>query len=499
MKKTRHTIILLSACLCICILFAFVACKKSGNNTEQPPTDGLAFTYFTDTASYGVSGIGTATDTDIVIPSAYDDGINGEHAVTNIVSSAFAGCSIQSVIIPDSVTSMGYYAFGDCLQLKSVSTGNGLTSITTATFSGCKNLIEIDIGNSVTSIYSAFSDCGFTDIYIPDNVTYIGHDSFNYCSKLEKVVIGNGNTYIGEHAFCNCESLTDISIGNNVTAIGFLSFTNRYDQYPADNPLGPILDCSKIKYNEYNNAYYLGNSENPYLALISVKSTDITTCEINKNTKIIAGYAFAGCKNLNEIIIPDGVRSIGEGAFSDCGLTSIILPENLTYLDNSAFSGCSDLTNVSVPDSLTYMGDFVFLGCNLKYNEYKNGYYLGNDENPYVVLTAIKDKTVKTFTLHDNTKITDAYVFFNGNFTDIIIPDGLVLIIEPLGGVQPGTGIYPSVRNVFYKGTRDSWNRIVGNNSPCIMYAKIYFYSENRPSVKGDFWHYDESGKTAIW
>ena len=478
MKKTRHTIILLSACLCICILFAFVACKKSGNNTEQPPTDGLAFTYFTDTASYGVSGIGTATDTDIVIPSAYDDGINGEHAVTNIAGEAFAGCSIQSVIIPDSVTSMGYYAFGDCLQLKSVSTGNGLTSITTATFRGCKNLIEIDIGNSVTSIYSAFYDCGFTDIYIPDNVTYIGPDSFYYCSKLEKVVIGNGNTYIGEHAFCNCESLTDISIGNNVTAIGFLSFTNRYDQYPADNPLGPILDCSNIKYNEYDNAYYLGNSENPYLALISVKSTDITTCEINKNTKIIAGYAFADCKNLNEIIIPDGVRSIGDGAFSDC----------------------VNLTDVSIPDSLTYMGDFVFLGRNLKYNEYENGYYLGNDENPYVVLTEIIDKTVKTFTLHENTKIIDAYdSSFCGEFTDIIIPSGLVFIGESSGDFQPGTGIYPSVRNVFYKGTRDGWNKIVGNNSPCIMYAKIYFYSENRPSVKGDFWHYDESGKTAIW
>lgn len=472
MKKTRHIIILLSACLCICILFAFVACKKSGNNTEQPPTDGLAFTYFTDTTSYGVSGIGTATDTDIVIPSAYDDGINGEHAVTNIVSSAFAGCSIQSVIIPDSVTSMGSYAFGDCLQLKSVSTGNGLTSITTATFSGCKNLIEIDIGNSVTSIYSAFSDCGFTDIYIPDNVTYIGHDSFCDCSKLEKVVIGNGNTYIGEHAFCNCESLTDISIGNNVTAIGFLPFTNRYDPYIAE----PILDCSKIKYNEYNNAYYLGNSENPYLALISVKSTDITTCEINKNTKIIAGYAFGDCKNLNEIIIPDGVRSIGEGAFSDC----------------------VNLTDMSIPDSLTYMGDFVFLG--LKYNEYENGYYLGNDENPYVVLTEIIDKTVKTFTLHENTKIIDAYdSSFCGEFTDIIIPSGLVFIGESSGDFQPGTGIYPSVRNVFYKGTRDGWNRIVGNSSPCIMYAKIYFYSENRPSVKGDFWHYDESGKTAIW
>ena len=478
MKKTRHTIILLSACLCICILFAFVACKKSGNNNEQPPTDGLAFTYFTDTTSYGVSGIGTATDTDIVIPSAYDDGINGEHAVTNIVSSAFAGCSIQSVIIPDSVTSMGYYAFGDCLQLKRVSTGNGLTSITTATFRGCKNLIEIDIGNSVTSIYSAFSDCGFTDIYIPDNVTYIGPDSFYYCSKLEKVVIGNGNTYICEHAFCNCESLTDISIGNNVTAIGFLSFTNRYDQYPADNPLGPILDCSNIKYNESDNAYYLGNSENPYLALISVKSTDITTCEINKNTKIIAGYAFGDCKNLNEIIIPDGVRSIGDGAFSDC----------------------VNLTDVSIPDSLTYMGDFVFLGRNLKYNEYENGYYLGNDENPYVVLTEIIDKTVKTFTLHENTKIIDAYdSSFCGEFTDIIIPSGLVFIGESSGDFQPGTGIYPSVRNVFYKGTRDGWNKIVGNNSPCIMYAKIYFYSENRPSVKGDFWHYDESGKTAIW
>lgn len=497
MKKTLKTIMFFMACLCI--LFAVVACKNNNNdsNSKKAPTEGLAFTYLTNTTSYSVSGIGTATDTDIIIPSAYDDGINGVHSVTNIAGSAFAGCDIQSVVIPDSITSIGYSTFADCLRLKSVSTGNGLTSIETATFRGCKNLTEIDIGKSVTSIGGgAFSDCGFTDIYIPDNVTYIGPDSFSYCPELEKVVIGNGNTYISAHAFCNCESLTDISIGNNVTAIGFLSFTNRYDPYAME----PTLDCIKIKYNEYDNAYYLGNKKNPYLALISVKSTDISTCKINKNTKIIAGYAFADCKNLNDIIIPDGVRSIGENAFSDCGLTNINLPEGLTYLDHSAFSGCSDLTNVSVPDSLTYMGDFVFLGCNLKYNEYENGYYLGNDENPYVVLTKIIDKTVKTFTLHDNTKITDAYVFFNGNFTDIIIPGGLVFISEPRGGVQPGTGVYErSIENVFYKGTKEEWSKISGNNNYCMEIAMIYYYSENRPSENGNFWHYDENDKPVIW
>ena len=483
MKKTLKSIMFFATCLCI--LFAVAGCKNNNNdnNTSKAPTEGLAFTYLTDTASYSVIGIGTATDTDLVIPSAYDDGINGEHAVTNIARSAFAGCDIQSVVIPDSVTSMGYSTFEYCLQLKSVSTGNGLTSIETATFRGCKNLTEIDIGKSVTSIASAFSDCGFTDIYIPDNVTYIGPDSFCYCSELKKVVIGNGNTYISTHAFCNCESLTDISIGNNVTAIGFLSFTNRYDPYIAE----PILDCSKIKYNEYDNAYYLGNKKNPYLALISVKSTDISTCKINKNTKIIAGDA-RQCKVYRR------------GWFSDCGLTNINLPGGLTYLEHGAFSGCGNLTNVSIPDSLTYMGDLVFLGCNLKYNEYENGYYLGNDENPYVVLAEIIDKTVKTFTLHDNTKITDAYVFFSGNFTDIIIPDGLVFINEPRGEVRPGTGEYEcSVENVFYKGTKADWNKISGNNNYCMEIAVIYYYSENCPSESGNFWHYDENDKPVIW
>ncbi len=79
MKKTRHTIILLSACLCICILFTFVACKKSGNNTEQPPTDGLAFTYFTDTTSYGVSGMPAKNKTNLAKTPLFSRFLSNSH------------------------------------------------------------------------------------------------------------------------------------------------------------------------------------------------------------------------------------------------------------------------------------------------------------------------------------------------------------------------------------------------------------------------------------
>lgn len=70
--------------------------------------------------------------------------------------------------------------------------------------------------------------------------------------------------------FSNCSNLTSIEIPNSVTSIGSAAFSS----------------CSKLKYNEYNNGFYLGNSENPYVVLISIKNKDITYCLINNNTKV---------------------------------------------------------------------------------------------------------------------------------------------------------------------------------------------------------------------
>ena len=105
-----------------------------------------------------------------------------------IVEEAFSGCtSLTSVIIPDSVTSIGYYAFWDCTSLTSVTIGNGITEIGGGTFLGCASLTNVKIGNGVTSIgYYAFYGCAsLKGIVIPESVTEIGEKALGYYYSKE--------------------------------------------------------------------------------------------------------------------------------------------------------------------------------------------------------------------------------------------------------------------------------------------------------------------------
>ena len=160
------------------------------------------------------------------------------NSVTYIGGYTFSGCSgLTSVTIPNSVTSIGEYAFADCSGLTSVvvdknngtydSRDNCNAIIETSTNKlvvGCKNSI---IPNSVTSIGSyAFLGCsGLTSVTIPNSVTTIGDGAFCNCSGLTSVTIGNSVTTIGYFAFYNCSGLTSVTIPNSVTSIGGFAFS----------------------------------------------------------------------------------------------------------------------------------------------------------------------------------------------------------------------------------------------------------------------------------
>ena len=153
---------------------------------------------------------------------------------------------------------------------------------------------------------------GIKTITIPDSVCY------------------NGSTYtvirITEGAFVNCKSLKSISIPNSIQYIDNDSF----------------YGCDSLHYNEFDNAKYLGNTNNPYLALFKAKSTDITSCVINCSCKFIYDGAFSQCTNLVSIDIPKTITSIGRFAFFGCaGLTSITIPNSITTLNHMVFYGCS--------------------------------------------------------------------------------------------------------------------------------------------------------------
>ncbi len=223
------------------------SCKDSSKNKESY-SEGIVFDLLED-GTYSVTGIGSFTGTELIIPSKY----NGA-PVSLIGEGAFARCSsIVSAKIPNSLVKIGNSAFSDCTSLTSVTIGN--------------------------------------------NVISIGNGAFSRCSLLTSVILPNSVTWIGERAFASCSSLTAINIPDKVTYIGYDTF----------------LSCDLLAYTEYGNAHYLGNDNNPYFWLIKAKDTSITSCTVNTNTKFICVKAFSSCKLLTDVAFESAdTWSIGE-------------------------------------------------------------------------------------------------------------------------------------------------------------------------------------------
>lgn len=181
-----------------------------------------------------VTSIGTAAFshcsnlTSIVVESGnpkYDSRDNSNAIIETASNTLIAGC--QNTDIPESVTSIGDYAFCGCSNLSSITIGNSITSIGELAFAYCHGLTSVNIPpNSVTSIArGTFYDCvALTSIIIPEAVTSIGDFAFSSCLSLTSITIPNSVITIGDFAFSSCSSLTSITIPASVTTIGASAF-----------------------------------------------------------------------------------------------------------------------------------------------------------------------------------------------------------------------------------------------------------------------------------
>ncbi len=181
-----------------------------------------------------------------------------DEGVTSIGGWAFTNCVLTSVMIPDSVTSIACGAFSECRSLASVTIPDSVTSIGGYAFRGCTGLTSVTIPDSVTSIDGyAFSGCtGLTSVTIPDSMTSIGGGAFSGCSGLTSVTIPSSVTSIGGGAFSGCTSLTSVAIPSSVTEIGGSAFSG----------------C-----------------------------TGLTSVTIPDSVTSIDGYAFSGCDSLTDV------------------------------------------------------------------------------------------------------------------------------------------------------------------------------------------------------
>ena len=310
-------------------------------------------------------------------------------SITSIGDYAFNGCrDLKSIIIPNSVTNIGERVFENCTSLTSITIPNSVTSIRRYAFCSCEGLTSITIPNSVTSIgeYAICGCTGLTSFTIPNSVTSIGSNAFLECTNLASITIPNSVTSIGESVFENCASLTSITIPNSVTSIG-----------------GNAFGGTKWFENQQDGLIYAGK------VLYKYKGTmpSNTKIAIKEGTTGIAGSAFQNCSGLTSVTIPNSVTSIEKRAFSGCsGLTSVTIPNSVTSIEEYAFSGCSGLTSVTCEATIPpTCGSDCFYNVNIPIPVYVPA----NSVDAYKKADGWKDFT-NIQEIPDNQKIADAVV-----------------------------------------------------------------------------------------
>ena len=279
-------------------------------------------------------------------------------SVTTIGSYAFYQCqNLMSITIPESVTTICDYAFYNCSALSDITIPNTVTSIGDYAFAYCSNLVTLTIPDSVVSIGDyAFANCfDLTEVVIGDSVTSMGGWAFAWCSGLTNVVIGNGITTIEENMFASCDSIVSLTIGSGVKHI-------------FEGAISELSALTSITVDE-NNQYFKSIDGNLYskdektLIQYAVGKSD-TTFEIPVTVTAIGDYAFSNCSSLTNIVIGNRVISIGDGAFSGCSnLASVVISDNVTSIGFSAFVHCNSLTTITISDSVTNISTGAFGIC----------------------------------------------------------------------------------------------------------------------------------------
>ena len=216
------------------------------------------------------------------------------NSVTSIGKYAFDGCSsLETIEIPNSVTSIGDGAFEGCSGLETIEIPDSVTSIGDGAFEGCSSLETIEIPNSVTSIGDgAFKDCsGLETIEIPDSVTSISDRAFEGCSGLEAIKIPDSVTSIGKDAFAGCSCLETIEIPNSVTSICDRAFNCCYSLRAIEIPAG-VTSIGKYAFAGSNLIAITIHEKNPVKAFLLIQNAGFIKEHITLNVPIGTGYAY---------------------------------------------------------------------------------------------------------------------------------------------------------------------------------------------------------------
>ena len=266
------------------------------------------------------------------------DGLVGRDYTQVEVPSEISGCPVVSI----------GSAFSYCTSLESVTIPNSVTSIGESAFSRCSSLTSVTIPDGVTSIGKyAFNHCdSLASVVIPDSVTNIGHGAFSECKSLTNVTMGEGIMGIEVDVFKDCKNLRRVAFKNRPEI-----HTDCFHRQAFDG----CSDFNEVHISSLERWCQSFCGELGFLMLLDAGR------RLTMNRKI---YSDAG--QIVDLVIPEGVTAIGVGAFYGCvGLRSVTIPDSVTSICEYAFCGCQSLTCVRVGNGVVEIGDHAFEGCDL--------------------------------------------------------------------------------------------------------------------------------------
>lgn len=385
--------------------------------------------------------------------------------------------SLESLVVPEGVTSIGSYAFRECANLTKIQIPGSVTNLEKDAFVGCDGLVSAGpIGSGCNYEFgweekfpeAPFYSCpaltsiefpvgtieitrdlirtagNLTYLEVPASVTSIEDNAFADCTDLVTAgQIGSGCDYefgwtdkIPDNAFSGSD-LQEIAIPEGITTIG----------------VGVFSGCNKLSHLVIPGSVtdfaedVSGYTRDTFVGCDQLQTAGPIGSEANYEfgwTEYIPVNAFYKCDSLIEVTIPNSVSDIGKSAFSGCsGLTSIIIPDEVISIGDSAFSGCSGLTSVVIPDEVINIGDSAFGGCSS------------------LTSVIIPDEVIS---------IGDSAFAYCSSLTSITISDSVTSIkSHAFNGCTELTDIY-------FSGSEEEWNAItIGNNNSALSNATIHY------------------------
>lgn len=301
------------------------------------------FTFEVIDSSVIVTGLVSSATTTLDIPQTVT--LNDKtYTVSAIAADAFKNKALQSVSLPDTVTTIGNGAFARCLKLRAFRIPNSVVSVGSKAFENCNQLKDVTIGIGVTTIGNhAFSGCAVENVQILNNVKLLGQGAFKSCENLTEISFGTGLEKLDANLCNGCTSLSKVVIFDSVKTISKQAFAN----------------CGMLTSVIFGKGIHT-IGEGAFSGCTSLDNVNIPD-----SVTTIEAFAFSKCVTLTNLVISDNANKIGRGAFSGCSsLVNLIIPDSVTTIEEGAFSNCSSVLELVVPDSVNTIGKGAFNGCN---------------------------------------------------------------------------------------------------------------------------------------